>query len=108
MPISAENRKRYPADWPEISIRIRRDRAKWVCEAPGCGAKDGHPHPKTGSIVVLTVAHLDHQPENSSDENLRALCQRCHLNHDRPHHQLRRRANRGAPDLLETLPDAEA
>ena len=104
MPIRAENRSRYPENWPEISLRIRRDRAKWVCETPGCGAKDGHPHPITGSIVVLTVGHLNHCPEDSEDENLRAMCQRCHLAWDRPHHQLRRRANAGQPDLLEGTP----
>jgi 5-methylcytosine-specific restriction endonuclease McrA len=34
--------------------------------------------------VVLTVAHLDHQPENSADDNLRAWCQRCHNIYDAP------------------------
>lgn len=34
--------------------------------------------------IVLTVAHLDHQPENCAPENLRALCQRCHLVYDAP------------------------
>lgn len=28
--------------------------------------------------IVLTVAHLDHTPENCADDNLKALCQRCH------------------------------
>lgn len=32
--------------------------------------------------IVLTVAHLDHQPENCADENLKALCQRCHNRYD--------------------------
>jgi hypothetical protein len=32
--------------------------------------------------IVLTVAHLDHQPENCADENLRAWCQRCHNRYD--------------------------
>lgn len=36
--------------------------------------------------IVLTVAHLDHTPENCSWENLRALCQRCHLRYDAKHH----------------------
>ena len=36
--------------------------------------------------IVLTVAHLDHQPENCADENLKALCQRCHLRYDASHH----------------------
>ena len=34
--------------------------------------------------VVLTVAHLDHQPENCADDNLRAWCQRCHNAYDAP------------------------
>jgi hypothetical protein len=35
---------------------------------------------------VLTVAHLDHAPENCDPANLRAMCQRCHLRYDRHHH----------------------
>lgn len=34
--------------------------------------------------VVLTVAHLDHQPENCDPDNLRAWCQRCHNKYDAP------------------------
>ncbi len=34
--------------------------------------------------VILTVAHLDHQPENCDPENLRAWCQRCHNAYDAP------------------------
>ena len=33
-------------------------------------------------VIVLTIAHLDHVPENCADENLAALCQRCHNWHD--------------------------
>ena len=37
---------------------------------------------------MLTVAHLDHTPENCSDpDNLKALCQKCHLNYDRHIHR---------------------
>lgn len=97
MPIRPENKARYPKNWPEISRRIRQDRAKGRCEhyllVKGsndllyrCTAMNGEPHPITGSKVVLTVAHLDHQPENCSDENLRAMCQRCHLRYDAHHH----------------------
>lgn len=32
--------------------------------------------------VVLTIAHLDQQPEHNDPSNLRALCQRCHLTYD--------------------------
>jgi len=34
--------------------------------------------------VVLTVAHLDHMPENCADDNLKAWCQRCHNIYDMP------------------------
>jgi hypothetical protein len=94
MPIRPENRARYPKDWPEISRRIR-DRARGQCECRGecrsghsgrCSAWHGHPHPRTKSQVVLTVAHLDHTPEHCAPDNLRAMCQACHLSYDADHH----------------------
>lgn len=36
--------------------------------------------------VVLTVAHLDHNPQNNHRRNLRAMCQLCHLRLDRDRH----------------------
>jgi 5-methylcytosine-specific restriction endonuclease McrA len=83
MPIRPENRARYPRDWKRISLSIR-ERAGGKCE--WCPAQNGQPHPVTGSKVVLTVAHLDHTPENCDPDNLRALCQRCHLTYDAKHH----------------------
>lgn len=101
MPIRPENRARYPADWKRISLAIR-ERANQRCEA--CGAANGEPHPVTGSRVVLTVAHLDHQPENCTPENLRAWCQRCHNAYDAPMRaagvKARRRAALKTPDML--------
>ena len=41
-------------------------------------------------LVVLATAHLDHDPTNNRASNLAALCQRCHLLHDRPEHRRRR------------------
>ena len=41
--------------------------------------------------VVLAAAHLDHNPSNNRRRNLRSLCQRCHMIHDRPHHLAQRR-----------------
>lgn len=56
-------------------------------------------------VIVLTIAHLDHTPENCADENLRALCQRHHLAYDQMHHrataQATRRARMAAGDLFE-------
>lgn len=66
-------------------------RARGRCE--WCGARHGSPHPATGSIVVLTTAHVyDDRPEACSLLNLAALCQRCHNRHDAPSRQRRRRA----------------
>jgi hypothetical protein len=95
MPIRPENVGRYPKDWPEISRRIRFERAGGRCECTGqcgedhdgrCKAKHGEPHPATLARVVLTVMHMDHEPENCDDSNLLAGCQRCHLKYDAPHH----------------------
>lgn len=87
MPIRPENRARYPKDWKSISLRVR-ERAGNRCEGspawPDCRAENGMPHPITGSRVVLTVAHLDHTPENCADDNLKAWCQRCHNAYDAP------------------------
>ena len=56
------------------------------------------------TIIVLTVAHLDHQPENCKPENLRVMCQRHHLAYDTEHHkhsaQLSRRTRGGQIELF--------
>lgn len=101
-PIRPENRHRYPADWPGISLRIRFERAKGQCECDGrCGRgthKGRCPNVhlmraySTGKRVILTVAHLDHTPENCENENLMAMCQGCHLHYDKEHHAKSRMA----------------
>lgn len=106
MPIRPENRDRYPANWPTISLDIRTQRAQGRCECIGeCGrgthtgrcpnTNGGHAY-GTGSKVVLTVAHLDHTPENCDPDNLRAMCQGCHLHYDRDHHAETRAQTRAA------------
>ena len=40
--------------------------------------------------VILAAAHLNHDPRDNRMRNLHALCQRCHLMHDRQHHRLQR------------------
>jgi hypothetical protein len=59
--------RRMPAPAPEQAAQARRTR------------------------VVLAAAHLDHNPANNHHRNLRSLCQRCHMLHDRPHHLAQRR-----------------
>ena len=75
----------YPPNWDEIAKTIK-DQADWHCE--NCY----HPHdPPNG--YMLGVHHLDGNKANCTYENLVALCQRCHLNHDRPRHITQRRAS---------------
>lgn len=125
MPVRPENRARYPKNWKsEIVPRIRA-RSGNRCECTGqCGVIHLDENEKAGNgnnrclrwngdpiemgvakpCIVLTVAHLDHQPENCADDNLLHLCQGCHLRYDAPrkHAEMkaRRRAERAAGDLF--------
>ena len=83
-PLSATAKALYPPDWKQISLRIRSGRAGNRCECEGecgtghdgrCEARNGQPHPVSGSSVVLTVAHLDRDPRHNDEANLRAMCQ---------------------------------
>lgn len=142
MPISAENRQCYPANWKDLRKIILR-RAGHGCEQCGVpnytriirghgpdagtfmivehrtvydattGAYLGH---ATGreylghqhTLVILSIAHLDHVPEHNDPSNLRALCSRCHLLHDATHHRQtayhHRRQRRALGDLFELPP----
>ena len=108
MPIRKSRRALYPprAHWITIRNAIL-TRARHCCEGtlrfPFCRVMNGLPHRETGSRVVLTIAHLDHDPRNNREENLRALCQRCHLDWDRHQHAKNRRvreAEEGHPVLF--------
>lgn len=43
--------------------------------------------------IILTVAHLDHDPRNNDPENLRHWCQYHHNNYDAAHRAENRRKN---------------
>lgn len=106
MPIRPENKKLYPANWKEIRAAILR-RAGDCCEF--CGIEnhvpaffDGEKNRKYGTAernganivtIVLTIAHLDHDPTHNEPENLKALCQRCHNRYDRAHRNESRKRN---------------
>lgn len=110
MPIKPENRGKYPKDWPQIRARIL-ERAGHKCErcnvpnkAIGYRLPDGYfrqladcranagdevdaAHFDGLKVVeiVLTIAHVnDPDPANCADDNLEALCQRCHNLLDAP------------------------
>lgn len=97
----------YHPDWRDISRQIR-EQAGQQCEGtpefPDCRARNYQPHPDTGSRVVLTVAHMDHDKNNNDPCNLRALCQRCHLTWDRHHHAANAARTRAAKRRGATLP----
>lgn len=86
MPIKAENRALYPGgsptspEWKALRERILQ-RERSCCKF--CYILNGTT--RSGSKIVLTIAHLDQDPTNNADENLAALCQRCHNRHDAPH-----------------------
>lgn len=112
---------RYPKDWPALSRRIREregQACKWCLApngvyvrrskrdprvwrraedfAPACGRDPFEVEWGRAVRIVLTVAHLNHTPEDSREENLAALCQRCHLGHDKEQHAETRRRSRDA------------
>lgn len=109
----------YPTNWKtEIRPRIL-ERADHKCEMCGVGnyaygVRDAYGfwcdreeleellldfdlfpvYPKSIKIV-LTIAHLDDpDPMNCADDNLAALCQRCHLNYDRERNLKAQQVNR--------------
>ena len=105
MPIRPEMKDKYPKDWYLIRTRIL-GRAKNKCEWCGVPNEELGYRMEDGSFVtrpviqttafqelvkgkkeikiVLTVAHLDHTPENCHPKNLAALCQQCHNRYDAP------------------------
>jgi len=95
--------KEYCPDWKAISLRIRTERADNKCE--WCGIpnyshvnketrEQSLPDEDNTTRIVLTVAHIDRDKNNNDDTNLAALCQKCHLHHDRHQHADNRRYGR--------------
>jgi 5-methylcytosine-specific restriction endonuclease McrA len=107
MPISKENKKLYPKNWDKIRKDILK-RAKNKCEFCGVGNhlfgirdSDGDfwtvdefgescslgdfPEKNKFFKIILTIAHLDHNPTNNNYDNLKALCQKCHNSYDAKH-----------------------
>ncbi len=62
----------------------------------------GKENPKMLRIIkiVLTVAHLNHDPTDCRDQNLRALCQRCHLRYDASMKKERARQRKAVGDMV--------
>lgn len=133
MPIRPDLKHFYGAEW-KTTIRpriLKRDRNRCKrCKVPNglivlrakegmwrlttCGASW---HRNNGSKttyepmdsrkvrIVLTIAHLNHDPADMRDENLAALCQWCHLHHDQEHHANTRatRKDQARPILMAAM-----
>lgn len=114
------DRKRYPPNWNQLAFQIKQN-ANWCCEKcdrpcrqPGeswekLEARLGEQwslyetidDDEFGFVEVpkfqrftLTVAHLNHIPEDCRPENLKAWCSVCHLKYDAVHHARSAKANR--------------
>lgn len=70
-----------------------------------CSELDGQTALWARGRIILTIAHLDHDPANREPSNLRAMCQRCHNRYDRDHRiataARTRRERRGVGELFE-------
>ncbi len=105
------NPAEYPANWPELRAAVHA-RAGNRCEGspayPDCRAENGKPHPVTGSRVCCTTAHLHGTSKRSTNiDDLRFMCNRCHLYYDLSHHMAVQRANRERRRGLVVLPGME-
>lgn len=124
MPIKPENKARYPANWKDIRARILEregNRCKFcgarnhafgyrepdtrvfvdcgdsICDAVDAIFLAGADDDERAIRIVLTIAHLhDMDPSNCADDNLAALCQRCHNIHDQQHRQRNAATTRAA------------
>lgn len=54
-------------------------------------------------MIVLTIAHLDHNTFNNDYSNLKALCQRCHLRLDNDFHIKNRKQSTNKKKGLQEL-----
>jgi len=93
----------YPHNWKAFAFHIRATRAQYVCECRGeCGRHHGHRcinrhgyrSPFMHGKVWLAAAHLCAcSPPCANPAHVRALCQLCHLLHDKALH-LKHRAEK--------------
>ncbi|HYU71486.1 MAG TPA: hypothetical protein VEL31_02295, partial [Ktedonobacteraceae bacterium] len=84
------NRWLYPDNWEQLAWECK-EKAGWRCEFCGGVHGDQVVNVETGvvSTVVLSAAHLDHDPWNPS-ARLAALCRSCHARYDWSWHERQR------------------
>lgn len=105
-----KNKHRYPENWSDVIRPAILKRDNFKCD--GCGVK----HRSTGYYdfsgkfiecdefmvkwakekgfkvqkIFLQIAHLDQDPSNCSEDNLKSKCPKCHLNFDRAFNNIKR------------------
>lgn len=116
------NRAYYPKNWEEIARKVKEE-AQWKCEE--CGRQCKIPEESWVDFVkrvapnnhdllrevaekpvrfVLTVAHLNHIPEDVRRLNLKAWCSVCHCRYDlkaMPHKKMLARERQGQLRLFD-------
>jgi hypothetical protein len=102
------DKRLYPPDWNTIAHQVKEE-AQWQCQQ--CQKACRRPSESVTAFVErtqvplaevqrcpkrweLTVAHLDHIPQNCDRANLRALCTPCHCRYDLSQMWLKKRLKR--------------
>lgn len=110
----AHDAKKYDVNWRDVIRPAILKRANYKCEI--CGARQRalyytdrgkrifiedsfmHNWVITNAIkckkIFLSISHTDHNVNNNDYSNLRALCQFCHLAHDKELHRATRIARK--------------
>lgn len=75
--------KKYVSNWREIALHIKH-RDKWQCQDCDLEFHRGQTRLllDNGTIVHLTVHHIDADTMNNTDSNLISLCFPCHGRRD--------------------------
>jgi len=81
--------------WLNISVDFTYGAAyQWVSHQ---GSSTRRPPGRRRKVrIALMIAHLNHTSGDDRDENLKALCQWCHLNYDAGHHRETRATRKDA------------
>ena len=112
MPIRPENKHLYPKNWDDIRekilarannkcelcglenhklgfrdktgkfFKLTKDEKKGYLDGDHDHVLDEYGDEYKIFKVILTVAHLNHDPTDNKPKNLKALCQKCHNSHD--------------------------
>ena len=96
-------KERYPDNWDDIAKNIKQ-KSGWrcaICKESFAETQLTFPQLNTKKRNWLSVHHIDENPNNNEEQNLIALCTRCHLKveHEaRLHKEMKGRQTEMFPD----------